>query len=97
MTFITASKAGVASIAQGFAKPFPSKAGVAGQLHHAARPGNVASGFGEQGCVFRCLVHAGLKVLRAVFVRLQVVGCFKGLNATLCGGGGVHEMTPSTM
>jgi len=84
-------KAGVALFAQGLVKPFAGDAGVAVELDHAARPCNVANGLGEQGGVFWCFVHAGLKVLRAVFVGLQVVGGTKGFDAKLCGGGGVHH------
>jgi hypothetical protein len=84
-------KAGVALFTQGFLQPFAGDAGVAGELHHAACPGYVANGFAEQrGIVWR-FVHAGLKVLGAVFVGLQVVGGTKGFDAKLCGGGGVHH------
>ena len=51
--------------------PFSRNASIAGQLDHAARPRNVADGFGEEGGIFGCFVDTGLKVLGAVFVGLQ--------------------------
>jgi hypothetical protein len=60
-------------------------------LAPAARPGNVADGFGEQRGVVWRFVHASLEVLGVVFVGLQVVGGTKGFDAKLCGGGVHHS------
>ena len=67
-------EARVAFFAQRLVEPFSGDAGVAGELHHAARPCDVAHGFGEQGGGVGDFVNIGLQVLRAVIVRLQVIG-----------------------